>query len=206
MKPRRIITTALAIAVGVFAVSAQTPSKKTIQDLKEAFTGETTASAKYAAYAKKAKEEGNTQIAVLFEAASKSESIHAANHKAALEQLGEKAPAVDPKFDVKSSKENIEDAIKGESYEVETMYPGFIKDASSEKVNIALISFNYALKTEQRHKVLYENALKALVEKKTASLPSQYQVCPTCGNTYDGTGPARCGICMTPRERYVTIK
>jgi rubrerythrin len=206
MNLRSLVTTAIAIAIGVSALSAQTSSKTTVQDLKNAFTGETTASAKYAAYAKKAREEGNTQIAVLFEAASKSESIHAANHKAALEQLGEKAPAVDPKFDVKSSKENLEDAIKGESYEVTTMYPGFIKDANKEKVNIALISFNYAMQTEQRHKVLYENALKALVEKKAASLPSQYQVCLTCGNTYDGTGPARCGICMTPSERYATIK
>ncbi len=206
MNLRSIATTALALAIGFSCLSAQTTSKQTVQDLKDAFTGETTASVKYAAYAKKAKEEGNIQIGVLFEAASKSESIHAANHKAALEQLGEKAPAVDPKFEVKSSKENLEDAIKGESYEVKTMYPGFIKDANKEKVNIALISFNYAMQTEQRHKVLYENALKALTDKKTATLPTQYQVCLTCGNTYDGTGPARCGICMTPSDRYVTIK
>lgn len=206
MNSRSIVTTALAIAIAFSGSWAQKSSKQTVEDLKNAFTGETTASAKYAAFGKKAKEEGNAQIAVLFEAASKSESIHAANHKAALEQLAETAPAVDPKFDVKSSKENLEEAIKGETYEVKTMYPGFIKDANKEKVNIALISFNYAMQTEQRHKVLYENALKALVEKKTASLPSQYQVCPTCGNTYDGTGPARCGICMTPDERYITFK
>jgi rubrerythrin len=206
MMLRSIATTVLALAVGFSALSAQTSSRQTAQDLKDAFTGETTASAKYAAYAKKAKEEGNSQIAILFEAASKSESIHAANHKAALEQLGDKAPAVDPKFDVKSSKENLEDAIKGETYEVKTMYPGFIKDANKEKVNIALISFNYAIQTEQRHKVLYENALKALTEKKTASLPAQYQICLKCGNTYEGTGPARCGICMTTSDRFVTVK
>ncbi len=205
MKPRRFLISALAIAVGFFVVSAGPASKKTIQDLRDAFTGETTASAKYVAYAKKAKEEGQVQIAALFAAASKSESIHAANHRAALEEAGEKAPVVEPKIEVKSTKENLEDAIKGETYEVKTMYPGFIKDAKDEKVNIALISFNYAIQTERRHKTFYEHALQALVEKQTASLASQYQVCLTCGNTYDGTGPARCGICMSPRERYVTI-
>ncbi len=205
MKPRRILVSALAIAVGFFAVSAGAASRKAIQDLKDAFTGETTASAKYAAFAKKAKEEDHAQIAALFAAASKSESIHAANHKAALEEVGEKAPAVEPKFEVKSTKENLEDAIKGETYEVKTMYPGFIKDAKDEKVTMALISFNYAMQTERRHKAFYEHALQALLEKKAESLASQYQVCLTCGNTYDGTGPARCGICMSPRERYVTI-
>jgi rubrerythrin len=206
MNHRAINAAFLAIAIMCSASFAQTVPKKTVDDLKAAFSGETTASAKYAAFAKKAKEEGSAQIALLFEAASKSEGIHAANHKAALEQLGEKAPVVDPKFEVRASKENLEDAIKGETYEVTTMYPGFIKDANKEKINIALISFNYAMQTEQRHKVLYENALKALVEKKVTSLPSQYQVCLTCGNTYDGSGPARCGICMTPSDRYATIK
>ena len=205
MKTRGIITAALALAIGVFPLTAQTTSKKAVRGLKDAFTGETTASAKYAAYAKKAREEDHPQIAVLFEAASKAEGIHAANHKAALEQVGEKAPAVDPKFDVKSTKENLEDAIKGESYEASTMYPGFIKDANKEKVTIALISFNYAMQTEKKHKILCEHALQSLIEKKTALLASQYQVCPTCGNTYDNTGPARCGICMTSKDRYITI-
>ena len=178
----------------------------TVENLKAAFKGETTASAKYAAYAKKAEEEGYKNVALLFKAASKSESIHANNHKAALEQLNAKLDKIEPKFEVKSTKANLQDAIKGESYEVATMYPDFIKKANEEKVNIALLSFNYAYQTEKKHKVLYENALEKLNAGKEKTLASKYMVCSTCGNTYDGEAPARCGISMTPKDRFYTIQ
>ncbi len=208
MKKYFMLSVALLVLLASAKVMASDNAARTkvIEDIKAAFTGETTASAKYAAYAKKAKAEGYPKIALLFEAASKSESIHAGNHKAALEQLGEKAGEVTPKFEVKSTKENLEDAVKGETYEVTTMYPGFIKDANEANVSIALISFNYAYQTEQKHKVMYTNALKMLEEKKEKSMPSQYEVCTTCGNTYEGTAPARCGISMTPRDRFVTFQ
>lgn len=179
---------------------------KTIENVKAAIVGETTASAKYAAYSKKAKDEGYTKIALLFEAASKAEKIHANNHRAALDQLGESMDKINPEFTVKSTKENLEDAINGESYEVATMYPEFIKTASAGGVNIALISFNYAYQTEKKHKALYQNALEKLSSGKQNSLSSKYMVCTTCGNTYDGQAPKRCGISMTPVERFITIQ
>ncbi|MDD8016950.1 MAG: rubrerythrin family protein [Bacteroidota bacterium] len=206
MKKFFVVLLAVMIVTSItFAKNPTAPMARAIEDVKNAIVGESTASAKYAAYAKKAKEEGYTKVSLLFEAASKAEAIHAGNHKAALEQLGDKSPVVDPKFAVKSTKENLEDAIKGESYEIATMYPEFMKDANEAKANIALLSFNYAYQTEQKHKAMYTNALKALNEKNEKTLPSQYQVCPTCGNTYEGTAPARCGISMTPRERFLTI-
>ncbi len=187
--------------------AATTPSQKvTIENLKAAITGETTASAKYAAYAVKAREEGFAKVALLFEAASKAEAIHAGNHRAVVEQMGESMGDIKPKFDVKSTEENLKDAIKGESYEVATMYPGFIKSASASKSNAAVLSFNYAYQTEQKHKALYEKALAALNGKTADSLPSQYLVCTTCGNTYDTQAPGRCAICMTGRDKFITVQ
>lgn len=177
----------------------------TIENLKAAITGETTASAKYAAYAEKAKQEGYKNIALLFEAASKSENIHAGNHRAALEQLGETMGEVKPKFEVKSTKENLQDAINGESYEVSTMYPEFIKTANDAGVNIALISFNYAYQTEKKHKEFYKDALDKLNNNQESSLASVYYVCSTCGNTYATTSPSRCGFSMTPSDRFLKI-
>ena len=63
---------------------------KTIENLKAAYNGESTASAKYAAFAEKAKVEGFDTVAVMFLATSKSESIHAGNHLKVLEKLGVK--------------------------------------------------------------------------------------------------------------------
>lgn len=208
MKNRLLVLTILfLIPAFIYAAGPNSAAViKTVENLKEAFKGESTASAKYAAYAKKAKQEGLINIAMLFEAASRSEGIHAGNHKAALQELGEKPDKVDPKFDVKSTKENLQDAINGESYEVSTMYPEFLKTSHEGNVNIATISFNYAYLTEKKHKELYKNALSQLSGGKEKSLSSTYFVCPTCGNTYDGPAPNRCGISMTPKSRFLQIK
>lgn len=193
----------------LFAVSAIAgsgiESVKTVDNLKEAVIGETAASAKYAAYAQKARQEGFGRIALLFEATSKSESIHAGNHIAALEQLGVEFKAKPKDFEVKSTRENLQDAINGESYEVATMYPEFLKTADGENINIAKISFGYAYQTEKKHKVLYQNALEQLDAGKEQTLSTTYSVCSTCGNTYDGVAPKRCGISMTPGERFISI-
>ena len=190
---------------GTLTAQASTANQKTIANLQDAFTGETTASAKYAAYAKKAREEGHDKIGLMFEAASKAESIHAGNHKSVLLQLGGNVPEVNPEFEVKATNANLEDALKGESYEISTMYPDFIKAAQKEQVNLALISLNYAYQTEKKHQALYTKAIQALKDGAENTLSDVYAVCSTCGNTYDSEAPARCGISMTPKERFINF-
>lgn len=174
-------------------------------NMKTAFEGETTASAKYAAYSKKAEEEGFHEIALLFKAASTSEKVHASNHKAVLLEGKQEVPSVKPDFTVKSTKENLKDAIAGETYEITTMYPDFIKNANKAGNQFSLMSLNYAYKTEQKHKPLYEKALAALESNTVKSLPTVFYVCPTCGNTYDTKAPTRCGISMTSSEKFLRI-
>ena len=178
---------------------------KTNDNLQAAFKGETTASAKYAAYAKKAEQEGLHEIALLFSAASRAENIHANNHKAVLQESGIQVPVITPEYAVKSTQENLQDAIAGESYEASTMYPEFLTAANASGNQLALISLNYAYKTEKKHKIMYENALNALQNNTVKTLPTTYYVCSTCGNTYDAKPPARCGISMTSSERFVKI-
>jgi len=175
------------------------------QNMQDAFKGETTASAKYAAYSKKAEDEGLHEIAMLFKAASTSEKIHANNHKSVLAEAGQKVPVINPEFSVKSTKENLKDAITGESYEVSTMYPEFLTNANTAGNQFAMVSLNYAYKTEQKHKVFYEKALAALENNTVKSLPTVYFVCPVCGNTYDTTAPNRCGISMTSSEKFIKV-
>jgi rubrerythrin len=178
---------------------------KNFENMQAAFKGETTASAKYAEYSKKAETEGYHEIAMLFKAASTSEKIHANNHKAVLEDAGKQVPLIKPEFSVNSTKENLKDAIAGESYEISTMYPEFITNANYAGNQLSLISLNYAYKTEQKHKPLYEKALAALENNTVKSLATDYFVCPTCGNTYDNAAPKRCGISMTSGEKFIKI-
>jgi rubrerythrin len=205
MKTKLIYFAAIvAITIsGITNVLATGTNQKTVKNLQDAYVGESTASAKYAAFAKKAREEGYSRVAILFEAASKAESIHASNHKAVLKQLGGNVPKLNPKIEVKSTMENLKVALEGESYEISTMYPDFLKKAQEEKVQLALISLNYAYKTEIKHKALYKKAIEALKSGNEKSLPGVYSVCSTCGNTYDRKAPERCGISMTPKERFI---
>jgi rubrerythrin len=197
----------VAIA-GFIALTSCNQSKpvKTVEDLKAGIKGETTASAKYSAFAQKAKEEGFATVAKLFEAASKSESIHASNHTKALEAIGGKMDEFKPEFEVKTTAENLRAAIEGESYEVSTMYPKFLQDAKLEKAQKAEKSFTWAMDTEKKHKVFYQQNLAALQSNSEKSLPAGYAVCPVCGNTYPKSSvDAKCSFCQTSKDKFIVI-
>jgi rubrerythrin len=202
MKKTLSIITTLVFISGLMSFAGT--ADKTIANLKDAFKGESTASAKYAAYAEQAKKEGFVPIAIMFAATSKAEAIHAANHKTVLEKMGQKVDPVQPVFTVQNTQENLTDALKGESYEITTMYPGFIATAKSEDVKSAAKSFGWAMDTEKKHQTFYKNAIEALKTRKESTLPKIYWVCPKCGNTYDIANPTgECGLCGTAAEKYI---
>ena len=164
---------------------------KTDENLKAAFAGESQANRMYLAVAKKADEEGVTQIAKLFRAAAEAETIHALNH---LRVTGQ----------VKSTLDNLGTAVSGETYEFKKMYPDFITEAKNDANKPALISFNYANKVEQIHANLYQKAIDALKNKKELA-KVDYYVCPVCGNTFEGSTTDVCPICATQKEKFIKI-
>lgn len=179
-------------------------NEKTIENLRAAFAGESTASAKYAAFSEKARQEGFVNLAFMFAATSKAEAIHAENHKKVLTKMGAAVDAVKPVFEVKTTKENIQDAIKGESYEVSSMYPGFIATAKTDDANDAVKTFRWAMETEKKHNLIYQEALKALDTDNAKSASKIYWVCPKCGNTYNTAKPeASCSFCSTKSSAYI---
>jgi rubrerythrin len=162
---------------------------KTTDDLKAAFAGESQANRKYLAFAKKADDDGFPQIAKLFRAVASAETIHALSHFRA---LGE----------VKSTSENLQAAIAGENYEVNTMYPEFIADAQNEDIKKALTSFKWAWEVEKVHEQLYHKALENL-GKTTGEV--DYYVCPVCGFTHEGPFSGNCPVCNTNGARFQKI-
>jgi rubrerythrin len=192
------------LALGML-ISCKPNPVNTIENLKAAYNGESTASAKYAAFAERATAEGFDTVAVMFLATSKAEAIHAGNHLKTLEKLGVKldGPQIGS-ITILTTKENLADAIKGETYEIETMYPGFIETAKKEKGNDAVKSFTWAVDTEKKHAAFYKAALEALNGGGEKSLPSVWFVCPVCGNTYDAnTVATACDFCMTPKDKFI---
>jgi rubrerythrin len=159
---------------------------KTEQHLKDAFAGESQANRKYLAYAKKAEQEGYKQAAKLFRAAAAAETIHAHNH---LRELGI----------VKSTKENLMDAVNGESYEFQKMYPQMIVDAKAEGKDGALKSFNYANEVEKVHAALYKKVLDSLGR----NVDTDYYVCSVCGYTAEGSAPDVCPVCGSKKQAFM---
>lgn len=176
---------------------------KTLEDLMKAYEGESNAHAGYAEFAKKADEEGYGQVASLFRAASASEKVHAQREADAIKKLGGTPKAEIQKADVKSTKENLEAALKGETYEKDTMYPEFLKAARAANDKLAIEAFNYAKAAETEHASFYKQALDKLDQWKGGS--KVFYVCRECGRTATELPEKKCPVCFKPVSEYEKI-
>ena len=157
-------------------------------NLMAAFAGESQANRKYLAYAKQAEKEGLLQVAKLFRAAAEAETVHAHTH---LRTLGM----------VKDTRENLLDAIAGESYEFKEMYPAMIIAAREEGDKAAERSFSYANEVEKIHAALYKNALDNLGSLEE----TDYYVCSVCGYTCEQQPPAKCPVCNAAARAFAKV-
>jgi rubrerythrin len=146
----------------------------TIVNLESALAGESKAHIKYRYFAKIAREEGFEDVAKHFEHTANQEILHAWGH---LELLIGKP----------STKECLEMAIKGETYEFTEMYPRMEEEAELEGNEDAMLEarlqtaeskehaekfkqvlakaekrFNALKKVEERHANAYKKVLEAL--------------------------------------------
>lgn len=160
-------------------------TQKTLANLMEAFAGESQANRKYSAYSKKAEAEGKKNAAKLFKAASDAETIHAQKH---FEVAGK----------IMATVENLKDAVAGENHEYQSMYPEFLKIAQEEGNQAAVRTFTYALKAEEVHARLYQEALDNLEQEEEVF----YYLCPICGNI-EKLMPEKCSICGAPGSKFI---
>lgn len=189
-------------AAGQKAAPAK-PEATTLENLQTAFNGESNAKARYEAFAVKADAEGYAGVAGLFRAAALSESIHAAKHAKAIEALGAAAKADVKVPVVKTTKENLKEAVNGENHEAKAMYPAFLKKAEADKNQQAMYSFKGAMAAEKMHSKYYAQALASLKDWKTAK---KFLVCQTCGYTTMDMNIKVCPVCSQPREQFTEIK
>jgi rubrerythrin len=195
----------LIIIAGVFSYCGTPKPKKSFEDLKTAFNNESTASEKYAKFAQTATSEGYDTIAKLFDAASKSESIHAFNLGKVLEKYGQPIGTAEiGSYEVKTTPENLQTAINGETYEMQTMYPGFIRIAENEKAPDAAKSFTWAWNVEKKHLNYYQQAAAAILKGNETGVSYTWYVCPICGNTFNTNDVKEvCDICLTKQVNFI---
>jgi rubrerythrin len=162
---------------------------KTLENLQAAFAGESQANRKYLAFAKKAEQEGHKTVAKLFRAAAAAETVHALNH---LRVMG----------GIKTTADNIQAAMDGESHEFTTMYPEFIADAEVDGDKKALNTFKWAMEVEKEHYQLFKDTLEKLGQE---AADIEIWICPSCGHTHIGVPPEKCPVCGAPGSKFEKI-
>jgi len=162
--------------------------KKTEENLKNAFAGESQAHMKYLAFAKQAEKENLSNIARLFNANSFAEQIHAVNHLRTFNGINK-------------TEENLKVAIEGETFEVEEMYPEYISVAQEEQEKGAETMTKWALEAEKVHAQLYKKAKESISQGQDMDY-SPIHVCQICGFTIEGEAPDLCPICGSPKEKF----
>ena len=106
---------------------------------------------------------------------------------------------------VKTTAENLQEAVTGEEFEFKNMYPGFIEDALADDNKAALNSFQNAMAVEQVHYSLYISALDKLKEGSDLEEAKIY-VCSVCGNTVLDEAPEKCPVCGVGPDKFSEIK
>ena len=200
---KKLFTLLTGAAIVAVTAAQASVSLQTLDNLNSAFQGESNAAHRYEAFAKKADTEGHAYVAKLFRAASKAESIHRETHKKAILELGGKIK--DFKLDELkpgTTAENLQAAIKGESYERDTMYPEFITLAKKDGARAAIRTLLYAQKAEVEHARLYKEALDNLGK----NLDRPIYVCKVCGYTVNTLPGNNCVSCREPVSNYELIK
>jgi rubrerythrin len=162
----------------------------TLENLKEAFAGESQANLKYRAFAKKAEQEGYPNIARLFRTTAEAERIHAEGHLKALEGIG-------------STTDNLGTAISGETYEYKEMYPPMLERAETEG-HKAKRMFGYAVAAEAIHAKLYQRALDMVQQGKDLT-GIDFYLCPVCGFIEFGKPTDPCPICATKPDKFIQV-
>lgn len=119
------------------------------------------------------------QVARLFRAAAEAETVHAHNHLRALNAI-------------RSTMDNLQAAISGETHEFKKIYLELIEAAKAEGQKVADKNLRIANSVERVHAQLFQDLLDNLENMKGRY---SYYVCPLCGFTSEKEAPGTCPVC-----------
>ena len=133
-------------------------SSKTLQNLKDAFAGESQANRRYLYFAQKADVEGYNDVAAVFRSTAEGETGHAHGHLEFLEETGDPATGKP----IGATGDNLKAAIAGETHEYTDMYPGMAKVAREEGFPEIADWFETLAKAEKSHAGRFAQGLKSI--------------------------------------------
>ena len=133
---------------------------KSVDNLKDAFAGESQANRRYLYFANKADVEGQNDVAALFRSTAEGETGHAHGHLEWLEQCGDPATGLP----IGPTRDNLKAAVAGETHEYTDMYPGMARTAREEGHDEIADWFETLAKAERSHANRYTKALNELAD------------------------------------------
>jgi rubrerythrin len=183
-------------------------SEITIKNLLIAYQSELNTQARYRRFATQADAEGWMGVGSLFRAAARAEQIHANAQARAIRHLGGTATAIVEFSRVGNTLHNLREALDGENYEIASVYPAFIEEASARINATAARSFQWALEAEKTHARLYAEAIRLLEGSQGDSwigTARAFYVCPVCACTSKESADENCAVCNYPADRIEAI-
>jgi rubrerythrin len=134
---------------------------KTHDNLQHAFATESQASRRYLYFARAADFEGYPEIGGLFRETSEAETGHAFGHLDFLRQAADPATGVA----LGNTRQNLQSAVEGETYEYTQMYPGMAQTAREEGFPEIAEWFETLAKAERSHAGRFTKGLETLKER-----------------------------------------
>ena len=131
---------------------------KTHENLKHAFAGESQANRRYLYFARRADIEGYPDIGGLFRDTSEAETGHAFGHLDYLKEVGDPTTGTT----IGNTRQNLQSAVEGETYEYTEMYPGFARTAREEGFDEIADWFETLARAEKSHAGRFNQGLNTL--------------------------------------------
>jgi len=173
-------------------------------NLRSAFAGESQAHIRYKIFAERAEKSGWPNVARLFNAISHAERIHAGSHFRNILTKGGAQTVSAAVFGSRSTSEDLQAGIDGETFEINEMYPVYKAVAQFQGEKAAETTFTWALEAEKIHAGLYKKAKEAVDRSQDVAL-GHIEICSTCGYTVEGDAPDKCPICGATRDKFKTF-
>jgi rubrerythrin len=170
-------------------------------NLRSAYAGESQAHMRYKIFAERASQSGWQNVARLFNAVSFAERIHAGNHYRNIPGKGGFQTVSAAVFGARTTSEDLQAGIDGESFEINEMYPAYKAVAQAQGEKSAELTFSWALEAEKTHLSLYKKSKEAVDKGEDVTL-GPIQICSTCGYTVEGEAPDTCPICGAAKKVF----
>mmetsp|Transcript_71272 Transcript_71272/g.190283 ORF Transcript_71272/g.190283 Transcript_71272/m.190283 type:complete len:172 (-) Transcript_71272:51-566(-) len=157
---RRVVQPAVICQQRAMSTS-ELVNTKTLQNLKDAFAGESMTNRRYLFFAQRADVEGYSDVASVFRSIAEGETNHAHGHLEFLQEVGD--PCTNQL--IGNTVENLNSAIIGANHEATEMYPGMAKTARAEGLNEVAEWFDTLAIAEKLH---LNRLQRTLAEMKNA--------------------------------------